>query len=196
MPDHTLNAVTVSRESSLVLSQRLTHNFTSCTNPIVFIHTESTSKLPVRFFRTCFVRTRLTNPKTNNTNTSKTLHCQSLRYGWKLQQVRNYLINHRHLYDIALFIDSFDTYAFADPTEIVEKFLTFDAPMVVSGEVNIWPEPQLKEFLPPSTKEGHYKYVRQPDEFMIHALSFSHFAMMSTCCECRSSICEPPTRTD
>ena len=111
--------------------------------------------------------------------------------------MHNYLINHRHLYDIALFIDSFDTYAFADPTEIVEKFLTFDAPMVVSGEVNIWPEPQLKEFLPPSTKEGHYKCVHQPDEFMHACVLFFSICddVHLLTCECRSSICEPPTRT-
>mmetsp|Transcript_821 Transcript_821/g.2728 ORF Transcript_821/g.2728 Transcript_821/m.2728 type:complete len:953 (-) Transcript_821:2162-5020(-) len=79
-------------------------------------------------------------------------------YGWKLQRVRRYLVRHRHRYDLALFIDSFDTYTFASPVEIVEKFLAFEVPMVVSGEVNIWPEPHLKDFMPVSSQDGHYKY--------------------------------------
>jgi hypothetical protein len=65
-------------------------------------------------------------------------------------QVRDYLVRHRHQYDLVLFMDSFDTFVFASPEEIVEKFLAFQAPMVVSGEVNMWPEPHLKVPCSPS----------------------------------------------
>ena len=40
----------------------------------------------------------------------------------------------RGRYDYVIFTDSFDTFIFADITEIVRKFRSFNHPMVVSGE--------------------------------------------------------------
>ena len=62
------------------------------------------------------------------------------------------------LQDIVLFTDSFDSYVFSDPEEIVDKFLSFEAPMIVSAEVNMWPNPHLAEFMPPSASTGHYPF--------------------------------------
>jgi hypothetical protein len=68
-------------------------------------------------------------------------------YGWKLKEVRKELIRQRGSYNLVLFTDSFDTYIFSSMDEIVEKFKRFQAPMVVSGEVNIWPTPHLAPHL-------------------------------------------------
>lgn len=71
-------------------------------------------------------------------------------YGWKLQQVARVLDKHKDDYDIVLFTDSFDTYIFSQLDEIVTKFRSFRHPMVVSGEVNCWPNPELASQLPHS----------------------------------------------
>jgi hypothetical protein len=69
-------------------------------------------------------------------------------YGWKLKQVRDELIKQRGKFEMVLFTDSYDSYIFAELDEIVEKFRQFEAPMVVSGEVNLWPNPHLRPFVP------------------------------------------------
>lgn len=50
-----------------------------------------------------------------------------------------------------------DTYIFSSIDEIIEKFVRFGAPMVVSGEVNIWPNPHLASHLPLDAG-AQYKY--------------------------------------
>lgn len=79
-------------------------------------------------------------------------------YGWKLKRVRETLEEFKDDYDIVIFTDSFDSYIFANIDEIIAKFRSFKAPMVVSGEVNCWPNPHLAPFMPPSSKTGHYPF--------------------------------------
>jgi hypothetical protein len=79
-------------------------------------------------------------------------------YGWKLKKVLNAITAVRHKYKYVMFTDSFDTYLFCGGNEIVEKFKSFNHSMVVSGEVNMWPYPELRSEMPASTKTGHYKY--------------------------------------
>ena len=47
------------------------------------------------------------------------------------------LVALQHEYDIVVFTDSFDTFFFSDLAELVAKFKSFNAPMVVSAEVAI-----------------------------------------------------------
>ena len=61
-------------------------------------------------------------------------------------------------YDYVLFSDSFDSYVFCGPDELISKFKSLKHRMVVSGEVNIWPNPELASEMPASSKTGHYKY--------------------------------------
>ncbi len=84
--------------------------------------------------------------------------CHSPGYGWKLKKVLQAVTAVQHDYDYVLFTDSFDSYIFCDPEHLVETFKTFQHPMVVSGEVNIWPNPELADQMPPSSASGHYKY--------------------------------------
>ena len=44
--------------------------------------------------------------------------------------------------------------------QIVEKFEAFEAPMVVSGEVNIWPHPHLAPFMPPSSQGARQSKIK------------------------------------
>ena len=73
--------------------------------------------------------------------------------------MRDTLIKHKADYDLVLFVDSFDTYLFCDLDEVVDKFRSYNHTMVVSGEVNIWPEEHLGAFMPSSSKDGHYKFA-------------------------------------
>ena len=80
-------------------------------------------------------------------------------YGWKLKKIRDALVAQVvGKYDYILFTDSFDSYVFCSPAEIIKKFKWFGHPMVVSGEVNMWPNPDLKQYMPESSKTGHYKF--------------------------------------
>lgn len=64
----------------------------------------------------------------------------------------------RGQYDLVLFTDSFDSFIFAPADEIVAKFLSFEVPMVVSGEVNLWPNPHLESALPRVPPDSRYRY--------------------------------------
>lgn len=64
----------------------------------------------------------------------------------------------RGLYDIVLFSDSFDSFVLGAEDEIIEKFKNFGHPMVVSGEVNCWPQPELSDLLPPVERGGRYRF--------------------------------------
>ena len=79
-------------------------------------------------------------------------------YGWKLKKVLQAVKAMQHDYDYVLFTDAFDTYLFCGVEEILQKFKSFNHPMVVSAEVNLWPNADLASELPASTKTGHYPY--------------------------------------
>lgn len=79
-------------------------------------------------------------------------------YGWKLKKMLETLLMFRGKYDLVIFTDSFDTYVLSSLEEIVRKFVQFNHSMVVSGEVNLWPNPNLKSELPLSCKTGHYRF--------------------------------------
>ena len=79
-------------------------------------------------------------------------------YGWKLKKVLQAVKAMQHDYDYVLFTDAFDTYLFCGVDEILQKFKSFNHPMVVSAEVNLWPNADLASELPASTKTGHYPY--------------------------------------
>ena len=64
----------------------------------------------------------------------------------------------QHDFDYVLFTDSFDSYIFCQPEEIIRKFKSLNHRMVVSGEMNLWPYPEFESHMPPSSKTGHYKY--------------------------------------
>ena len=57
-----------------------------------------------------------------------------------------------------MFTDSFDSYMYCSPEELVRKFKSLNHPMVVSGEVNLWPYPDFADKMPSSSKNGHYKF--------------------------------------
>ena len=71
-----------------------------------------------------------------------------------LQAAHNAVSTHKYI----LFTDSFDSYIFCHPSEIIRKFKSFNHRMVVSAEVNLWPNPDFADQMPPSSKSGHYKY--------------------------------------
>ena len=68
-------------------------------------------------------------------------------YGYKLQAVLRGLKRWRKEYDLILFTDSFDSAVLAHPSELVERFLRIGARVLVSGELNLWPEPHLRPLL-------------------------------------------------
>eukprot|EP01147_Barroeca_monosierra_P007770 gene7770-9940_t len=57
-----------------------------------------------------------------------------------------------------MFTDSFDSYLFANESEIIQKFRLMNATMVVSAEVNCWPYPSLASEMPSSSAKGQYPY--------------------------------------
>ena len=79
-------------------------------------------------------------------------------YGWKLKKVLQAAHNAVSTHKYILFTDSFDSYIFCHPSEIIRKFKSFNHRMVVSAEVNLWPNPDFADQMPPSSKSGHYKY--------------------------------------
>ncbi|EGD76928.1 hypothetical protein PTSG_07269 [Salpingoeca rosetta] len=79
-------------------------------------------------------------------------------YGWKLKKVRETLLKYKDDYDMVLFTDSFDSFVFAEEDELIDTFRSMNAPMVVSAEVNCWPNPELATEMPPSSSVGHYPY--------------------------------------
>jgi hypothetical protein len=48
--------------------------------------------------------------------------------------------------DIICFIDAYDVLVFSDETEIVEKFLSFNCNLVISSELNCYPEKYKKQY--------------------------------------------------
>eukprot|EP00050_Salpingoeca_kvevrii_P008731 m.304754 g.304754 ORF g.304754 m.304754 type:complete len:826 (-) comp17278_c0_seq1:63-2540(-) len=79
-------------------------------------------------------------------------------YGWKLKTVHKFLVENSADFDIVLFADSFDTFIFCSAEEILDKFEQFNSRMVVSGEVNLWPNPNLAPYLPPAHRFGRYPF--------------------------------------
>ena len=79
-------------------------------------------------------------------------------YGWKLKKVlaaaRAAIDTHKYI----LFTDSFDSYIYCNQDELIRKFKLFNHRMVVSGEINLWPNPDMADEMPPSSGTGHYKY--------------------------------------
>lgn len=47
---------------------------------------------------------------------------------------------------------------YCSPDELVRKFKSFNHKMVVSGEVNLWPNPDFVDKMPASSKSAHYKF--------------------------------------
>lgn len=74
--------------------------------------------------------------------------------------------------------------------------------MVVSAEVNIWPNPHLAEFMPPSSKTGHYPYPNSGGYigylgYILHlytdVINIHH---KSDCCDDQGELIKvPPPRT-
>ena len=79
-------------------------------------------------------------------------------YGWKLKKVIKAVREAQHEHDYVLFTDSFDSYIFCQPDEIIRKFKSLNHRMVVSAEVNLWPNPEFADQMPPSSATGHYKF--------------------------------------
>ena len=79
-------------------------------------------------------------------------------YGWKLRQALAAIRKHAAPRDLVVFTDSFDSYVFANEDEIARKFMEFEGgpPMIVSGEVNLWPDPKLADELPPAQQPYPY----------------------------------------
>ena len=64
----------------------------------------------------------------------------------------------RETYDYIVFIDSaIDSSLFCNLNELIARFKSFKHPMVVSGEVFLWPYPALNEHIRSATA-GHYPY--------------------------------------
>ncbi len=61
-------------------------------------------------------------------------------------------------YDYVLFAESRDSVVLCSSSDIVARFKSLGHRMVVSGEVNLWPNPDFVSHMPPSSKTGHYKY--------------------------------------
>jgi hypothetical protein len=59
--------------------------------------------------------------------------------------------------DVVMFVDAWDVLVMADKEEILEKYKSFNKPIVVSAEKNIWPYRNLASFFP-ETKSA-FKYI-------------------------------------
>ena len=71
-----------------------------------------------------------------------------------LHAARNARLSHKYI----MFTDSFDSYIYCNPDELIRKFKLFNHPMVVSAEINLWPFTELSSKMPASSAGAHYKY--------------------------------------
>ena len=68
----------------------------------------------------------------------------------------NYLFS-QHADEIIMFVDGYDTMFLASESEIIDKYLRFNAPIVFSAEINCWPYQELS-FLYPKTNT-YFKFL-------------------------------------
>lgn len=75
--------------------------------------------------------------------------------GTKLTYIREYL-NTLDESDLVLFVDAFDVIIIGDSKQIVDRFLSFKAPLVISADTHCYPS-QYKTQYPES--EGSWRYI-------------------------------------
>jgi hypothetical protein len=61
--------------------------------------------------------------------------------------------------EILLFTDAYDTMFLADEQEIMNKFRSFQSPLVFSAEINCWPDTRLGKQYPAGTEKQFFKYL-------------------------------------
>lgn len=71
-------------------------------------------------------------------------------YESKINQLGVYLNNQKEKYTHALYTDAADSMILSKEKEIIEKYLMFNSPLVVSGEKGIHPFPELAGLFPES----------------------------------------------
>lgn len=61
--------------------------------------------------------------------------------------------------ELILFTDAFDAYFIADENEIIDKYNSFNVPVVFSGEIACWPDSTLSERYPEDSHNFHFRYL-------------------------------------
>lgn len=62
-------------------------------------------------------------------------------------------------FEYLLSLDGYDTICIADEDEIVDKFHSFNHPMVIAGEMNCWPDSKRASLYPPPRTNSPFRFL-------------------------------------
>ena len=78
-----------------------------------------------------------------------------------MKQVAAWKISNEVLgqYKFILSLDAYDMLCVAPEDEIIWKFMSFQHPMVISAEINCWPDDELRSKYPPPRTQSPYRHI-------------------------------------